>query len=283
MTRVAITGAAGQLGRELVEAYRAAGHEVRPLAHADLDITDATQRARLRSWAPQIVVNAAAWTDVDGCARDPSRAMRVNGDAAGAIAELAADCDALVVQVSTNEVFDGTLDRPYREGDAPNPINAYGASKLAGERAVAARTPRHLIVRTAWLFGPGGTNFVTKILAAADRAAQAGESLRIVEDEWGNPTWTPDLAATIRELSSRPAPPTIVHAVGDPPTSRLGWATVALEGAGVEISVEPVSLAAFDRASTPPARGILRPSSGLPIMEWRPVTTRYAAQVGRSG
>ena len=283
MTRVAITGAAGQLGRELVAAYRAAGHEVRPLAHADLDITDATQRARLRSWAPQIVVNAAAWTDVDGCARDPSRAMRVNGEAAGAIAELAADCDALVVQVSTNEVFDGTLDRQYREDDAPNPINAYGASKLAGERAVAARTPRHLIVRTAWLFGPGGTNFVTKILAAADRAAQAGESLRIVEDEWGNPTWTPDLAATIREVSSRPAPPTIVHAVGDPPTSRLGWATVALEGAGIEVSVEPVSLAAFDRASTPPARSILRPSSGLPVMEWRPVTMRYAAQVGRSG
>jgi len=278
MARVAITGAAGQLGRQLVAAYRRAGHEVRPLSHADLDITDPTDRTRLQSWGPEIVVNAAAWTDVDGCARDPARAMRVNGDAAGSVAEVAAACGALMVQISTNEVFDGTLDRPYREDDPPHPINAYGASKLAGERAVAVGSPRYLIVRTAWLFGPGGTNFVTKILAAAGRAARAGEALRIVDDEWGNPTWTPDLAAAILELSRRQAPPAIVHAAGDPPTSRLGWATVALQGAGVEVNLEPVSLAAFERASTPPPRAILQPTSGLPAMDWRPPTSRYAAQ-----
>ncbi|MGQ0609102.1 MAG: dTDP-4-dehydrorhamnose reductase [Chloroflexota bacterium] len=279
MARVAITGAAGQLGRQLVAAYERGGHEVRALSHADLDITDAFHRASLRSWAPEIVVNAAAWTDVDGCARDPSRAMRVNGEAAGSVAEIAFGCGALMVQISTNEVFDGALDRPYREDDPPHPINAYGASKLAGEHAVAAATPRHLIVRTAWLFGPGGTNFVTRILAAAGRASQAGEALRIVDDEWGNPTWTPDLAATILELSGRPAPPALVHAAGDPPTSRLGWATVALQGAGVGVSVEPVSLAAFERASRPPPRATLQPTSGLPAMDWRPPTTRYAAQL----
>lgn len=279
MTRVAITGAAGQLGRQLVAAYGAAGHEVLALSHADLDITDPVHRARLTSWSPEVIVNAAAWTDVDGCARDPSRAMLVNGKAAGAVGEIAAACDALIVQVSSNEVFDGTLDRAYREDDAPNPANAYGASKLAGERAVA-RSPRHLIVRTAWLFGPGGTNFVTKILAAAERAAQTGDALRIVDDEWGNPTWTPDLAAAIVSLSIRPDPPAIVHAAGDPPTSRLGWATVALEAARVVVRVAPASLADFERASTPPARAILRPSDGLPVMDWRPATSRYAAQSG---
>lgn len=278
MARVAITGAAGQLGRQLVEAYGAAGHEVRPLSHADLDITDPTHLERLRAWRPAIVVNAAAWTDVDGCARDPSRAMRVNGDAAGALGEIAAACDALAVQISTNEVFDGTLDRPYREDDEPHPINAYGASKLAGERAVVSSAPRHLIVRTAWLFGPGGTNFVTKILAAADRAATAGEALRIVEDEWGNPTWTPDLAVAIVELSQRPEAPAIVHVAGDPPTSRLGWATVALGAARVDVTVAPVSLTDFERASTPPARAILRPSDGVPAIDWRPVTKRYVAE-----
>ncbi|MEO7295846.1 MAG: NAD(P)-dependent oxidoreductase [Candidatus Limnocylindria bacterium] len=278
MARVAITGAAGQLGRRLVDAYGAAGHEVRPLSHADLDITEPMHRARLRDWAPEIIVNAAAWTDVDGCARDPSRAMRVNGDAPGAIGAIAAACDALAVQISTNEVFDGTLDRPYREDDAPRPLNAYGVSKLAGERAIASSAPRHLIVRTAWLFGPGGTNFITKILAAADRAVAAGDPLRLVEDEWGNPTWTPDLAVAIVELSQKPEPPAIVHAVGDPPISRLGWATVALDAAGIRVTVAPVSLTDFERASTPPARAILRPSDGLPAMDWRPVTERYAAE-----
>jgi len=282
MARVAITGAAGQLGRQLVEAYVAAGNEVWPPSRAELDITEPTHRERLRSWSPEIVVNAAAWTDVDGCARDPSRAMRVNGDAAGAVAGAAAECGALVVQVSTNEVFDGTRDRPYHEDDLPSPINAYGASKLAGERAVVDANPRHLIVRTAWLFGPGGTNFVTKILAAAERASRAGEPLRVVDDEWGNPTWTPDLAAAIVELSRRPLPPTVVHAVGEPPASRLGWATVALEAARVAVSVEPVSRTAFERASTPPARAILRPSPGLAAMDWRPVTSRYASQSGRA-
>jgi len=279
MARVAITGAAGQLGRQLVDAFGVAGHDVRPLSRPDFDITNPSHRVRLAAWHPEIVVNAAAWTDVDGCAKEPARAMGVNGDAAGAVAEVAAACGAFVVQVSTNEVFDGKLDRPYREDDEPQPINAYGASKLAGERAVARANGRHLIVRTAWLFGPGGTNFVSKILAAAERAAQAGEPMRIVEDEWGNPTWTPDLAALIVELSIRGTVSTIVHAVGQPATSRLGWATVAFDAAGIEVPVQPVALATFERASTPPPRAVLRPSAELPEMDWRPVTARYAAEL----
>lgn len=278
MSRVAITGAGGQLGRQLVDAFTRAGHEVHGLTHAEFDITDASGADTLRAWRPDVIVNSAAWTDVDGCARDPDRAMRVNGEAAGQVADLAASLDALVVQVSTNEVFDGSADAPYHPDDKAGPVNAYGRSKLAGERAVAAATPRHLIVRTAWLFGPEGTNFVTKILAAAVRMRDAGEPLRLVEDEIGNPTWTPDLADAIVGLvdAGRRG---IVHAAGTPPVSRLGWARVVLEAADVDVVIESVPLASFERASTPPPRAILAPSPGVPEMAWEAVTRAYAGQV----
>lgn len=278
MSRVAITGAGGQLGRQLVDAFQRAGDEVRGLTHAELDITDASGAHALRAWRPAVIVNCAAWTDVDGCARDPERAMRVNGKAAGSVAQVAASVGAIIVQVSTNEVFDGSADRPYRPDDDPSPVSPYGRSKLAGERAVAAATPEHLIVRTAWLFGPGGNNFVTKILAAAERARDAGGPLRLVEDELGNPTWTPDLATALVGLvaASRRG---IVHAAGTPPVARLGWARAALSAAHVEVPVEPVSLSTFERASTPPLRAILDPSPGVPEMAWEPVTRAYARQL----
>ncbi len=205
--RTAITGAVGQLGTELVRAFAAAGDEVLALARPEFDITRPADLKRLTAWRPDVVVNSAAWTDVDGCARDPERAMRINGEAAGAVAAAGAAAGALSVQISTNEVFDGELDRPYAEDDEPSPINPYGASKLAGERAVATANPRHLIVRTAWLFGPRGTNFVTKILAAAERARAAGEPLRVVDDEWGNPTWTPLARGSDRLACLRPRQP----------------------------------------------------------------------------
>lgn len=278
MSRVAITGATGQLGRQLVAAFQAARYDVRGFSHAELDIAHAGGAEAVRGWRPDVVVNSAAWTDVDGCARDPERAMRINGDAAGELAAVAASIGARIVHVSTNEVFDGTSARPYRDDDAPNPINAYGRSKLAGERAVAASNERHLVLRTAWLFGPGGTNFVTKIVAAAERARAGGEALRLVEDEMGNPTWTPALAETIVRLVETDRHG-IVHAAGTPATSRLGWGRTALAAAGLDVAVEPVPLATFQRASTPPLRAVLEPSVGVDEMAWAPVTRRYAAEV----
>lgn len=255
--RVAITGAGGQLGAELVRAFQAGGIETLALARPEFDITRPADLERLTSWRPEVVVNSAAWTDVDGCARDPERAMRINGEAAGAVAAAAGAAGALIVQISTNEVFDGTLDRPYTEKDEPNPVNPYGASKLAGERVVAAANPRHLIVRTAWLFGPRGTDFVTKIRAAADRAQAAGEPLRVVEDEWGNPTWTPWLAEAIAALISDPRRRDVGvwHLAGEPPTSRRGWATHVLKDR--EIQILPITLAEYSRPSRPPERAIL--------------------------
>ena len=255
--RIAITGAGGRLGRELVRAFEEENDEVLALARPAFDITQAADLERLAAWRPDIVVNSAAWTDVDGCARDSERAMRINGDAAGEVGRAAATAGALIVQISTNEVFDGTLDRPYTEEDEPNPINPYGASKLAGERAVAAANPRHLIVRTAWLFGPRGTDFTTRILAAAERAHAAGEPLRVVDDEWGNPTWTPWLGDAIAALISDPRSmdARVWHLAGEPPTSRRGWADRILKD--VEVQILPISLAEFARPSQPPKRAVL--------------------------
>ena len=273
--RVAITGAAGQLGRELVRAFGGAGDDVLALARPEFDVTSTADLERLGAWDPDVVINAAAWTDVDACARDPERALRINGDAAGAVARTAAARGAIAIQVSTNEVFDGTADRPYREDDATNPINPYGASKLAGERQVAAAGPRHLIVRTAWLYGPGGGNFPAKIRAAADRMAAQGAPLRVVADEWGNPTDVRWLAPAIRELLEQSlagaAPFGIHHLAGSPPTSRLEWARACLRGH--EVVLEPIRLDEYPRDSLVPPHAVLdvtlAASLGIEPFDWR--------------
>jgi dTDP-4-dehydrorhamnose reductase len=279
MQRIAITGAGGQLGRQLIHALSNGEREVLALTHANFDITSSESRRAVVDWRPDVVVNAAAWTDVDGCARDPQRAMMVNAAGPAALAEAITAHGARFIQVSTNEVFDGADRRAYAPHDAPRPINPYGASKLAAERAVLAADPRHQVVRTAWLFGPGGTNFVTKILAAARGAAERGDRLRVVQDEVGNPTWTPALAEAIADVVAAEDGPQILHAVGTPPASRLAWAECVVRSAGLEVGIDPVSLADFARASTPPPHAVLEPSPGLPEIDWRDATERYAAQL----
>ena len=238
----------------------------------------------LAAAAPDVVVNSAAWTDVDGCAREPERALELNGRAPG---RLAAATDALFVQVSTNEVFDGSSDAPYAEADAPNPINPYGASKLAGERAVAEAAARHLVVRTAWLFGPGGRNFVTKILDVARSAADAGSPARVVDDEWGNPTWTPALAEAIvaavalpdegaaRRSSTSPASRRSAASRGPTGSSRLRGGLPA---------PEPVPGSTFTRPSRVPPRAVLSTRRaaelGLPPISWESPLAGYLASLG---
>ena len=273
--RVAITGAAGQLGRELVRAFADAGDDVLELARPDFDITSAPDLERLSTWVPDVVVNAAAWTDVDACARDPERAKRINGAAAGAVARAAADAGALAVQISTNEVFDGQLDRPYTENEVPNPINPYGASKLAGERAVADASPRHLIVRTAWLYGPGERNFPGKIRQVAERMIAEGRPLRVVADEWGNPTDVRWLAPAVRDLvdlaRAGSVPLGIHHLAGWPATSRFDWATFLL--GDLRLAIQPIRLEDYPRDSRVPTRAVLDVSAaaalGIAPFDWR--------------
>jgi len=279
--RVVVTGAGGQLGRQLVVAFEAAGDTVIGLDHAGLDLSDPGAPSTLRDLAPDVVVNSAAWTDVDGCARDPERAMAVNGAAAGRLAAAAAAGAASFVQISTNEVFDGHDPIAYDESAPASPINPYGASKLAGERAVAAANSDHLIVRTAWIFGPGGTNFPSRIVAAGRRALDRGEPVRIVTDEYGNPSWAPDLARAI-VTAVRAGTRGTLHVAGEPAVSRHDWARVILERMP-EVGVVPITRDQYARASSAPAHAVLSTARaaaiGIEPMDWHDPTREYAAEL----
>lgn len=272
--RIVVTGATGLLGRELLSLFVASGHDVIGLGHAELDLEEADSVSRLTGLQPEVLINCAAWTDVDGCARDPDRAMRINGRGAGLVAQAADRAGALTVQVSTNEVFDGQEHRAYTEADEPNPINPYGASKLAGEWAVAA-AGRHLIVRTAWIFGVG-RGFPSRIIAAAQRADERGEPLGVVDDEWGNPTPASALAKAIASavhLREDASHPTILHLAGEPPVTRYGWAMKLIEGLPKPPRIEPIPLASYQRPSRVPPHAVLDTSrsraAGIEPLDWR--------------
>jgi dTDP-4-dehydrorhamnose reductase len=195
--KVLVTGAAGMLGRDVMLAAGNAGHDVVGFGHAELDITDpAAIGAKLEAERPDVVINCAAWTDVDGAEEAEEAAMAVNGSGAGNIAAAARAVGASVVYVSSDYVFNGAKGAPYVESDQPAPLSAYGRTKLAGEEATAAANPRHFIVRSSWLFGIGGRNFVETMLQLA---TDHGEVL-VVRDQVGSPTYTWHLASGIVRL-----------------------------------------------------------------------------------
>lgn len=277
---VAVTGARGRLGSAVVAALEGAGVGAigwsRP--HYDLDDSGTAERLIERD-GPDLVIHCAGWVDVDGCARDPDLAIRRNGDATRELAEACSTRQVPLLYVSTNEVFDGRRDdgHGYTEADAPNPPNPYGASKLKGELAAAAAfsgTAADLwIVRTAWLFGASGNDFPSKIIAAADRLDEDA-SLRVVSDEFGNPTHTAHLAVALMALV-RLAPPGTYHLASTPPASRYEWARDVLATARPTVRVEPISRAEYQRASEPPAWGVLDSSRaealGVHLDSWKDV------------
>jgi len=289
--RVAVTGAGGRLGRALVAALADSPFTglAGPLAwtRAELDLDDPEPvAARLDAGAVEAVVHAAAWTDVDGCARDPDLAHRRNGDATGVLARACAARGTDLVIVSTNEVFDGRRrdGRGYEPGDPVGPINSYGRSKLAGERAAVeayatgAGSGVLAIVRTAWLYGPPGNDFPAKILAAAHRARAAGEPLKLVGDETGSPTYTVDLAEAIAELLGSGEMGGTYHVVNAGAVSRAGWAREVLRRVNVVVRTEEVPAATWPRASTPPLWAVLEPSalpSAEPMRPWQQALADY--------
>jgi dTDP-4-dehydrorhamnose reductase len=289
--RVAVTGARGRLGRALVDALGEAPFvgPSGPIAWGrdsfDLDAPDGVGGLLDRD-RPEVVIHAAAWTDVDGCARDPELAMARNATATGWLAAECATRGLDLIVVSTNEVFDGrrTDGHGYAPGDAKEPINAYGASKLAGEQEAAAayaavESGAALgIVRTAWLFGPPGSDFPAKILAAAERAVATGEPLRLVADEIGSPTYTIDLAEAISELVGGAALEGTHHLVNGGAVSRAGWARELLRAGRVEVATEDVPASTWPRASTPPAWAVLEPTplpGGEPMRPWQQAVADY--------
>ena len=246
--RVAVTGARGRLGRALIEALENAPFTGTrgpiPWSRPDLDLDTLTiesAAALIERDKPEIVIHAAAWTDVDGCARDPDLALRRNADPTGYLAQACADRGIQLVLVSTNEVFDGARrdGRGYAPDDPRRAINAYGVSKLAAEALVedaAARGAGVAIARTSWLHGPPGNDFPEKIARAALRARDAGAPLRVVGDEIGTPTYTPDVADAIVELIWEDALfaaggiAKIHHLVNGGRASRADWAREVVAG-----------------------------------------------------
>jgi dTDP-4-dehydrorhamnose reductase len=195
--KVLVTGAAGMLGRDVMLAAGNAGHQVVGYGHAELDIADPTSVAtKVEAERPDVVINCAAWTDVDGAEEHEEEATRINGEGAGNVAAAAASVGASVVYLSSDYVFDGSKGVPYVETDQTAPLSAYGRSKLAGEEATRAASKRHFIVRSAWLFGIGGRNFVETMLRLA---ADHGEVL-VVRDQVGSPTYTWHLAYGVVRL-----------------------------------------------------------------------------------
>jgi dTDP-4-dehydrorhamnose reductase len=252
--RIAVTGAAGMLGQAVVAAAREHGHEVAALHRDAADVTDAAAvAAALRDAAPDAVVNCAAWTDVDGAEADEDGATAVNGAGAGNVAAGAAAAGARIVHVSTDYVFDGTKREPYLETDPVGPRSAYGRSKLAGERAVAAAAPDHAIARTAWLFGAGGRNFVDTML----RLGAERDEVSVVTDQVGCPTWTGHLAPALLDLAASPATGAFhVAAAGS-----CSWHELAAEAfrrAGLRCAVRETTTAAFPRPAPRPAFSVLR-------------------------
>jgi dTDP-4-dehydrorhamnose reductase len=248
--KVLITGAAGQLGRS-VRAAALPAWDVVPLDRADLDLTDRGRVDRLAALQPDVIVNCAAYTDVDRAEADERICWAVNAEAPERLAKVAAACGAALIQVSTDYVFDGTASSPYRDDAPVSGLGVYGRSKAAGEQAV--REAGGTVVRTAWLYAPGGRNFVSTIL----RLAAGPGPLRVVDDQIGQPTYAVDVADRIVALIERGSPSGVFHATNSGQTSWYGFAVEIVRLWGLGVTVDPVSSAAFPRPAPRPAYSVL--------------------------
>ncbi len=251
--KLVITGARGMLAQAVNRTANEHGHQTVSVPRETLDVTDeAAVQALLREGRPDAVIQCAAYTRVDQAETERDSAFAVNAHGADCVARACAAIGATVVYPSSDYVFAGRANKPYQPTDLPEPINAYGASKAAGERAVR-NAPRHYVIRTSWLYGAGARNFVATIL----ERARAGEALRVVHDQHGSPTWTQDLARTILLLLEREAPAGTYHACNRGETSWYEFARAALQLAGVPAQVTPVASSELMGSAPRPAYSVL--------------------------
>ena len=279
-----VTGAGGMLAHAVVPALEAAGHEVLALTRAQADVTRLEQLLEpARRFRPDWIAHLAALTHVDECEGEPDRAFIVNGLGPRNSSLAAADVGAAVLALSTDYVFDGATPLPRREHDPIGPLGVYGRSKLAGERGAREVNARHIIVRTSWLYGSGGRNFVDTILARA----RAGEPLRVVNDQRGSPTWTADLAAglvrlmTVREFGT-------YHVVNSGDCTWHDLAIAACELSGLNTTVAAISSAELARPARRPQYSVLHTGwfehvTGHALPPWRDALQRYLQASGKAG
>jgi dTDP-4-dehydrorhamnose reductase len=274
--KLLVTGAAGMLGRDLMLAAGNAGHDVVGFGRAELDVADAgSVRRRVDAERPDVVVNSAAWTDVDGAEEAEEAAFAVNGAGAGNVAAAAAEAGASVVQVSTDYVFDGAKRAPYVESDQPAPLSAYGRTKLAGEEAAVAANKRHFVVRSAGLFGIGGNNFVETML----RLGSMQSEVLVVRDQVGSPTYTWHLAYGIVRLIES-VEYGIHHMAASGECSWYEFAREIYEQAKVDCKVLSVSTEEFGRPAPRPPYSALTSQRQHPIRlpSWQDGLAGYLAQ-----
>jgi dTDP-4-dehydrorhamnose reductase len=297
MTRWLVTGAAGMLGRDLTALLSARGAEFTALTRADLDITDAAAAATAVADAkPDVVVNCAAWTGVDAAEEHEAEALAINGQGAANLAAACAAAGAKLIHPSTDYVFDGHATAPYAEDAPTGPAGAYGRTKLAGERAVRAALPDgSYVVRTAWLYGAHGKNFVKTML----RLAGNGVSPGVVADQHGQPTWTADVAAQCCALIDQAAAPGIYHATSSGQTTWFGFAEeifALAQGQDQDrapergrLTPKPITTADYPTPAVRPAYSVLGhaawQAAGIePIGDWKDALHRafpaIAAQAG---
>ena len=273
---VLIMGGSGQLGRALQAVYAGrADTRVDVWDIGDHDMTDPLITEQVADLAPDVVINAAAWTNVDGAEANPDAAYAVNTLGPKYLAEGCQGCGAALVQVSTNEVFPGVSGQFYREYDQTSAASVYARTKLASERAVTRITQRVYIVRVAWLFGPGGNNFPTKIMAAADKLG----ALRVVDDEFSNPTYAPDLAVAIGRLvqTGRYG---IYHLTNEGYCNRFEFARCVLDASGrAQVPITPIASGEWQRPTTPPPHAVLVNQAGaalgIRLRPWQEAVREY--------
>ncbi len=272
-----VTGGNGQLGRAVTEQAIAAGHLVRAGGSADLDVTDSATvsdavAALVSAGERAVVINCAAHTAVDAAESEPAKAAAVNTHGAENLAVSCAQHGAQLVHVSTDYVFAGDAAVPYQPGDPAEPRSVYGQTKLAGERAVLAALPSARVVRTAWVYSAHGTNFVSTML----RLQRERDTVRVVDDQQGSPTWAADLAAGLVELAARvDIPGGVLHATNSGATTWFGLAQAVFAEVGADPQrVQPCGTAEFPRPAPRPAFSVLSneawAAAGLtPLPPWR--------------
>jgi dTDP-4-dehydrorhamnose reductase len=278
--KVVVTGAGGMLGRAVVAFGTARGDRVAAFDHKSLDITDAAHvDLCIHREGPDVLINCAAWTDVDGCELDPARAQEQNAYGPELLAAACRKVGAQLITISTDYVFDGEKDGFYTQRDQPNPRSAYGVSKLDGERRAQIACANTIVVRSGYIFGPGGKNFLSTVISRARR----GEDLKAINDSFGTPTYGPHLARQLYRLSEVDIPG-IYHVVNaGEGTSFEGFARFALESAGLpDIGLQPVSLDKLRRPAPRPRnsrlRCLLSNAVGLdPLSSWQDAVCEFVA------
>jgi dTDP-4-dehydrorhamnose reductase len=275
---ILVVGAKGMLGQDLLKVLPG---EVRGVDIDEIDITSPESvRKVLLTLKPQVVINSAAFTDVDGCETKTDMAMAVNGTGVRHLAEVSAQIGARLVQLSTDYVFDGMKPSPWIEGDLTGPLSVYGASKLAGEE-YARLNPDHLVVRTQWLYGVHGKNFVETML----RLATEKQELAVVDDQIGSPTWTMDLSRAIRALLEKGCRGTY-HAANAGTCSWNEFARAIFAEAGLSVTVNPMSTAELGRPAPRPLYSVLdcgklARDTGFQPQPWREALRQYLALRGK--